>query len=719
MKNYSLLLALVLSIPFHLYATDCNEEEIPIIITVITADFGSDTFWELTNDVTGEQYGTSGFFLVDNTTYIDTLCVPDGSQLTFTVSCCVNNMGSYKVEMLGVTIAEQGNFQFQNQISFIAADLPELDAELSAVDLPDNLLRGPQIIAGKITNLGSTTIQSLDVNWRLGNQTFTHNIEGLQLQAFEEYHFVHEQKWQATTGTSTFIVFISNINGSDDNELSNNSKVKEIAVHNTLSERTILYESFTNASCSICVAADPNFTNTVLGNPAIAAISYHSNFPGFDPMYDENPSDVDIRLQHHEVFGVPRSVIEGGLLKDGTQFILSSNVNAFRATDALINITLIEKMVQGMEGESDKVVLEVYLTPTATIESPNLLLQTAIVEREVVYEDSPGTNGQTVFYYVMRKLLPNANGTPLSNLEANVTQRFSFEYEAAEYIKNREELRSVVFVEDSQTNTIFQALRNDDVLGENLHSNLQKLGANFGYIAADIQHNRCNSNTNGQIAIEAFGETDNLQFLWSNGTTETSISNLEAGIYGLQITTMNGTIEEYSFEVFAPESFSIEVSSTPDMDAQGIGSAGIEIIEGQAPFSFQWSTGESTPTIEGKTSGVYNVTITDAFGCHQTAEVVIDAITDIEGFADLNKSFFLYPNPAKNQISLQWKTAFSENVELRVFNILGEKIHTFTLDSTSMGTQTVLDISGFEAGVYLLQGSIGGEVFSKRFYVLQ
>lgn len=718
MKYSFILLFFLFSIPGHLFATDCNEEEIPIIITVITADFGSDTFWELTNDVTGEQYGTSGFFLVDNTTYIDTLCVPDGSQLTFTVTCCVNNMGSYKVEMLGVTIVEQGNFQFNNQISFIASSLPELDAELSVVDLPDNLLRGPQVIGGKITNLGSTTIESLDVNWRLGSQTFTHHIEGLQLQAFEDYEFIHEQKWQAETGISTFIVFISNINGVEDNVLINNSKVKEVAVHNVLSERTVLYESFTNASCSICASADPNFSNTVLGNPAIAAISYHSSFPGFDPMYSENPLDVDVRLQHHQVLGVPYSVIEGGLLRDGTQFILSNHVNEFRATDALINISVIERMVEGAEGEGDKVVLEVYLTPTATIESPNLRLQTAIVEREVLYEDSPGTNGLTDFYYVMRKLLPNANGTPLSNLEANLTQHFSFEYEVADYIKNREELRSVIFVEDSQTSAVFQALRTNDTLGKNLHSNLQKLGASFGYITADVEHNRCAMESDGEIDIEVFGETDNLQFLWSNGKTGTSITDLEAGIYELQITTVNGTVNEYVFEVFAPKSFDIEASSTPDTGGEGNGSASIEVLEGQAPFLFQWSTGEPTPMITNKTSGIYSVTVTDAFGCHQTIEVVIDEVTDIEGFSDFNNSFVLYPNPAKNQISLQWKTTFSENVEVAVFSVLGEKMHTFTLDLASMQTQTILDVSHFEAGVYLLKGSIGEEVFSKRFYVL-
>ena len=645
MRYFFLLLSL-LFVPFLLQATDCNDQEIPIIITVVTADFASDTFWELTDDDSGELYGTSGFFLVDNTTYIDTICVPDGSNLTFTVTCCVNNMGSYKLEMLGVTIAENGNFQFKNEISFVASELPELDLELSEVNLPVNVLKGLQVIAGKVTNLGSTPIERFDLNWRLGTQTFTQTIEGLDLKPFETYTFEHQDRWKAAVEDEKITVFLTKINGGDDNSFMNNSQIKEVEVSKRLSERTVLYESFTNASCSTCAVADPNFVGTVLGNTKIAAISYHTNFPGFDVMYDESPVDVDARLQYHEVFGVPFSIIEGGLLRDPTQFILSANVNAFRTKDALIHLAVVERGIKGEDGTFDKVVLDVYLTPTSNISSESLRLQTAITEREVLYQDSPGTNGLTEFYYVMRKMLPNANGTPLENLQAYETQHFSFEYEIADFVKNKEELRSVVFVEDSSTKSILQALRGNETLGKNKETNLQKLGASFGYLTAQIQHNFCSAAANGQIEIELFGETEGLEILWSNGETAMTINNLTAGIYGLQITTPTGMVENYDFEIFAPEGFDIEVSSLPETAGNANGSASVEIIGGQSPFSFEWNTGDTTANIEGLTMGTYEVTVTDAFGCQQMAEVMVDGLTDI-GDLDLGE-FLMYPNPVSN-----------------------------------------------------------------------
>ncbi|MFK7905716.1 MAG: T9SS type A sorting domain-containing protein, partial [Chitinophagales bacterium] len=587
----------------------------------------------------------------------------------------------------------------------------------STLDLPTNLLRGPQAIAGTITNLGGTTIESFDLNWRRGSQTFTQTIEGLQLQPFEEYVFEHEQLWQAEAGEQQFIVFLTNINGGDDGSLMNNSIVREVEVLNALSQRTVLYENFTNASCTICAVADPIFSGIVLSNPLIAAISYHVNFPGLDVMYQESPEDVDARLDYHQVLGSPFSVIEGGLLRDGTQFILSANVNAFRANDALVNLAVIERVVKEENGDYSKVVMDVYVTPNKDISSSNLRLQTVVAEREVLYEEPPGSNGLTDFYYVMRKMLPTSEGTSLPDLQALQTQKFTFEYEIADYIKNKEELRSIIFVENADSKEILQTLSPEKPLGENNTANLQKLGANFGYLTAALQHNYCLTAAEGQIEIELFGETEGLTLLWSNGETGNTVSNLEAGIHELQINTANGISDNYTFEVFASEGFAVAASSIPDTDAQGNGSASIEVTGGETPFTFEWNTGETTASIEGKEAGVYTVLITDALDCQQTVEVVIDSATDIEDLTQ--QPFLLYPNPATNQIQLDWKQAISTQVELSIFNTLGQKVNTFSVDATVGKSQMTLDISGFESGVYLLQWSANGKIWTERFYVLK
>ncbi|MEM6724874.1 MAG: T9SS type A sorting domain-containing protein, partial [Bacteroidota bacterium] len=49
--------------------------------------------------------------------------------------------------------------------------------------------------------------------------------------------------------------------------------------------------------------------------------------------------------------------------------------------------------------------------------------------------------------------------------------------------------------------------------------------------------------------------------------------------------------------------------------AVGFGAAGVIPTGGNSPFQFLWSNGETTPSIDGLTTGNYSVTITDASNC--------------------------------------------------------------------------------------------------------
>ncbi len=715
--KYLLLLLTFLSLQSLSVFADCEINEIPVIVTIETAEFGSDTYWELIDDVTGEQYGTSGFFLGDNVTYIDTLCIPSGQAVTFIVSCCVNNMGAFKVEMLGATIIEGNNFQFQNEYKFVAKELPDFEVELTEVDLRQHILLGPQIIKGTITNLGRTTIDYLNVTWKVGNQTFTQTLEGLNLLPFERYEFEHEQIWQAEKGSVQVIVSLTNINGAEDNTISNNNLIQSVDVLELLSERHVLYESFSNASCSICALADPIYVNTVATNAAVVGIGYHSGFPGFDPMHQENSVDVNERMDYHQVFGVPYSVIEGGLLRDNTQFVLSSRVNDFRQEDALINLAVVERPVI-LEGNIEKVVIHVYVTPLKDIPSENLRLQIVITEREVRYIDAPGTNDLTNFYYVMRRMLPSAGGTPLADLQAYETQKISFEYDIDDFVRNVEELRTTVFIENTSNKHILQSLQTEAPFGEGNTSNTLKWGTDFGYLTGDVRHNGCPNGSEGRIEVELFGDPGDLELIWSNDEVGTVIDGLSGEGYELVLLKPFGIGSGYPFELYEPDGFEVEISTTPDTDGQANGIAQVEITNGIAPFGYAWSTGATTPKVEGLEMGTYEVSITDAVGCQQIVEMVIDGVTDIEGLEGESSGFKLYPNPVKDEIYLTWEQPINEVVNVTVYTAFGQVIKNFTLNPASQQTIKI-PIGTLETGVYWLECSVNGLRTTNSFYVFK
>jgi hypothetical protein len=68
----------------------------------------------------------------------------------------------------------------------------------------------------------------------------------------------------------------------------------------------------------------------------------------------------------------------------------------------------------------------------------------------------------------------------------------------------------------------------------------------------------------------------------------------------------------------------------------------------------------------------------------------------------------LYPNPAKNELNIFAKTSIESAV---IYNILGKKVKTFTVNAVSKS----LDISNLSAGIYILRYTAKNAVGSMKF----
>lgn len=116
------------------------------------------------------------------------------------------------------------------------------------------------------------------------------------------------------------------------------------------------------------------------------------------------------------------------------------------------------------------------------------------------------------------------------------------------------------------------------------------------------------------------GGTAPYSYLWSNGSTSNSITNLTPGTsYFLTVTDANGCRGfEYKFNAFdSTFNWMIDsVSILPVSSCNGsLGSIRITKLLGQAPHTFLWSNGQTTSSINTLQSGYYTVTVTDAGGC--------------------------------------------------------------------------------------------------------
>ncbi|WP_035845706.1 SprB repeat-containing protein, partial [Crocinitomix catalasitica] len=141
----------------------------------------------------------------------------------------------------------------------------------------------------------------------------------------------------------------------------------------------------------------------------------------------------------------------------------------------------------------------------------------------------------------------------------------------------------------------------------------------------------CYGNATGSATATIGGGTEAYSYVWSNGGTTATISDLIAGMYTVVVTDANGCEITDSVEVTEPDALTIEITAT-ELACYGDdnASATATVGGGTAPFDYLWSNGETTATISGLTAGIYSVVVTDANGCEITDEVEItepDALT--------------------------------------------------------------------------------------------
>ena len=112
-----------------------------------------------------------------------------------------------------------------------------------------------------------------------------------------------------------------------------------------------------------------------------------------------------------------------------------------------------------------------------------------------------------------------------------------------------------------------------------------------------------------QLTAEPSG-TAPYTYMWSTGDLTQSIMVDQDGVYCVTITDDNGCQATSCTTVGNNNTPNCDVSIEPTpMGALGA------IATGQAPFTYAWSTNETTEFIVPTTAGNYCVTITDASGC--------------------------------------------------------------------------------------------------------
>ncbi|MFN3908966.1 MAG: Ig-like domain-containing protein, partial [Flavobacterium sp.] len=245
-------------------------------------------------------------------------------------------------------------------------------------------------------------------------------------------------------------------------------------------------------------------------------------------------------------------------------------------------------------------------------------------------------------------------------------------------------------------------------------------------IFANVKNNAiCLGTPNGAINVVTQNGVPPFTFSWTGPVSignEQNPTNLPSGNYQVVVTDANGCSATLTTTINEIPGFTLSlvknditcIQSNPGSATIGNnGELFAAITGGSAPFTFLWSNGATTESVNNLSAGSYSVTVTDASGCSATANITLSnpncntpdaiddtilvcnqlsisgdvSVNDIFGFPITQMEFLPLTFPSPDEGLLSWGQAqIVSGSEIITFN--GN--YTFTPNPNFVGTVTIL-----------------------------
>jgi gliding motility-associated-like protein len=189
---------------------------------------------------------------------------------------------------------------------------------------------------------------------------------------------------------------------------------------------------------------------------------------------------------------------------------------------------------------------------------------------------------------------------------------------------------------------------------------------------------------NGYINITPEGGVSPFDYIWQDGQTTSTITDLSGGNYCVTVTDVNGCSTSECITL-SDNTNQMQMSFVTDsVDCFGGVNGSIQAIPilGDTPYTYIWSNGLTNQIINNISAGIYNVTITDSSGCIITADTTLYQPLEIETDT--------ISTPASCDLSQNGSASVIVSGGVTPYNYLWSNgITDQTIDSISAGAYTV------------------------------
>jgi gliding motility-associated-like protein len=130
----------------------------------------------------------------------------------------------------------------------------------------------------------------------------------------------------------------------------------------------------------------------------------------------------------------------------------------------------------------------------------------------------------------------------------------------------------------------------------------------------------CNLGNDGKVVLTPGGGTGTFTYVWTGPSFTAAtkdISTLKAGKYYVTVSSGSATPKVDSFVIAEPTKIVVATKAIVDVKCfgQATGTVSLTVSGGTSPYTYLWSSTETTANLAAKASGTYFLTITDAKSC--------------------------------------------------------------------------------------------------------
>ncbi|MCO6488540.1 MAG: hypothetical protein J5I98_09000 [Phaeodactylibacter sp.] len=237
----------------------------------------------------------------------------------------------------------------------------------------------------------------------------------------------------------------------------------------------------------------------------------------------------------------------------------------------------------------------------------------------------------------------------------------------------------------------------------------------FRISGIEIKPPTCPGAADGAVSFSTNGDAP-YRYTWQDeaGAMGTGQDSLPAGQYYFTLSDSFGCTDTASAALEAPLPIQVEAEVAPASTGQGGAISLSTTSGGMPPYSYLWSTGDTTTALSALSPGMYFLTVTDAAQCAREFSFSVEMASGLHE-AVAAGSLLIFPNPSEGEVFLSWPAGRAAS--LCIYNAKGEKVHEARVDGPAGSYRW--QPAGAPAGLYycclLLTngGNIGGKVVIK------